>query len=410
MKQLLTKFRGDETWVPCGMFETSNDIILFEPSYTVVQQVRSPVDHIQKKATPEDIQQHQQVIQVGVEEGANESQGATKDVSSARQEDTETKAEKSESNGDVAVNEPGKETSELIETEQKTVEQTGNVPQGAEKPQGDQHQHPQHLAPADTTISQQENPPEEPVTAVSNGVEQNTAQETSKDTHTDTHLPSPQAQSSLKPTATHSQQPDPEPPNDTKAPLVVEEEQTHSPTQPQSQPTSHRMTTRLRAQATNTAASNSPGPSPDSPNSTTPTYPIHPIFLLPPSARPDRDFGLPPVEAEETRRLLMLYVQKQEEVCRGSWRLYEGLLKADRLRKTVFRWAKAEAHVGEMSDGEDWYDKEEWGLEEDLKKGHDEDEDDAGGGGGGSAAIGAGGGTGAAGGNERGKKTRTRRA
>lgn len=106
----------------------------------------------------------------------------------------------------------------------------------------------------------------------------------------------------------------------------------------------------------------------------------------------------------------MLYVQKQEEVCRGSWRLYEGLLKADRLRKTVFRWAKAEAHVGEMSDGEDWYDKEEWGLEEDLKKGHDEDEDDAGGGGGGSAAIGAGGGTGAAGGNERGKKTRTRRA
>jgi hypothetical protein len=28
-----------------------------------------------------------------------------------------------------------------------------------------------------------------------------------------------------------------------------------------------------------------------------------------------------------------------------------------------------------MSDGEDWYDKEEWGLEEDLKKGQDEDEE-----------------------------------
>jgi len=30
-----------------------------------------------------------------------------------------------------------------------------------------------------------------------------------------------------------------------------------------------------------------------------------------------------------------------------------------------------------MSDGEDWYDKEEWGLEEDLKKGQDEEEEDA---------------------------------
>jgi hypothetical protein len=29
-----------------------------------------------------------------------------------------------------------------------------------------------------------------------------------------------------------------------------------------------------------------------------------------------------------------------------------------------------------MSDGEDWYDKEEWGLTEDLKKGQDEEEED----------------------------------
>jgi hypothetical protein len=44
------------------------------------------------------------------------------------------------------------------------------------------------------------------------------------------------------------------------------------------------------------------------------------------------------------------------------------------------KWAKAEGHVGlnrDMSDGEDWYDKEEWGLEEDLKKGQDEEEEDA---------------------------------
>ncbi len=107
--------------------------------------------------------------------------------------------------------------------------------------------------------------------------------------------------------------------------------------------------------------------------------PIHPLFLHPQSARPDRDLGIPEGEADDMRRLLQLYVQKQEEVCRGAKRLYEGLLRADRLRKTVLQWSKFEAHVGphhDMSDGEDWYDKEEWGLEDDLKKGQDEEEED----------------------------------
>lgn len=106
---------------------------------------------------------------------------------------------------------------------------------------------------------------------------------------------------------------------------------------------------------------------------------IHPIFLAPRSAHPDRNLGLPDQEAEDVRRLLQLYVQKQEEVCRGARKLYEGLLKADRRRKTVLAWSKAEAHSGpnrDMSDGEDWYDKEEWGLTEDLKKGQDEEEED----------------------------------
>lgn len=106
---------------------------------------------------------------------------------------------------------------------------------------------------------------------------------------------------------------------------------------------------------------------------------IHPVFLAPKSAHPDRDLGLPDPEAEDVRRLLQLYVQKQEEVCRGAKRLYEGLLRADRLRKTVLGWSKAEAHCGpnrDMSDGEDWYDKDEWGLTEDLKKGQDEEEED----------------------------------
>lgn len=107
---------------------------------------------------------------------------------------------------------------------------------------------------------------------------------------------------------------------------------------------------------------------------------IHPMFLPPADAQPDRNVGLPEHEAEDVRRLLALYVQKQEEICRGAQKLHQGILKAERLRKEVLHWAKAEAHSGpngDMSDGEDWYDKEEWGLSEDLKKGQDEEEEDA---------------------------------
>ncbi|KIE03594.1 rxt2-like protein, partial [Metarhizium majus ARSEF 297] len=106
---------------------------------------------------------------------------------------------------------------------------------------------------------------------------------------------------------------------------------------------------------------------------------IHPIFLPPSGAKPDRNMGIPENEAEDIRRLLALYVQKQEEVARGAMRLHQGLLRAERLRSNVFHWSKAEAHCGpnrDMSDGEDWYDKEEWGLTEDLKKGQDEEEED----------------------------------
>lgn len=133
-----------------------------------------------------------------------------------------------------------------------------------------------------------------------------------------------------------------------------------------------RMRTRAQAQAPQEPLPSSRNPSPDS--WTAPE--IHPLFLLPSAAIPDKDFGLPPSEAEETRRMLMMYVQKQEEVCRGAEKLYDGLLKADAQRKTVFKWCKAEGHVGEMSDGEDWYDKEEWGLEEELRKGHNDDDED----------------------------------
>ncbi|KAF1911771.1 RXT2-like protein [Ampelomyces quisqualis] len=135
-----------------------------------------------------------------------------------------------------------------------------------------------------------------------------------------------------------------------------------------SQQTAHRMTTRARAHAAST-----PSP-PQSPSSG--VHAVHPLFAFSADSIPDRDLGLPPNEAEETRMLLMAYVQKQEEIARATSDLYHGLLQADRMRQDVFKWSKAEAHLGEMSDGEDWYDGEEWNLDEDLLKGRDEEEDE----------------------------------
>jgi hypothetical protein len=104
-------------------------------------------------------------------------------------------------------------------------------------------------------------------------------------------------------------------------------------------------------------------------------YP-HPLFLTPDNIRPDPDFGLPPAEAEETRRLLWSYIQKQDETVRGFEYMLQQLLRACRMKDDVLEWCKTEGHVGEMSDGEDWYDREKWGLapDEDLKKGADEED------------------------------------
>lgn len=140
----------------------------------------------------------------------------------------------------------------------------------------------------------------------------------------------------------------------------------------------HAMTTRARRPR---SPAHSEGRASPSPSDSASIPIVHPWFLAPQTAQPDRDLGLPPPEAEETRHMLLLYVQKQEHVVRQLATLSEGLLKADRMRREVHLACKAERHVKddgrgnlvtEMSDGEDWYDAADWGLtERDLKVGRD---------------------------------------
>ncbi|MCJ1287114.1 hypothetical protein MMC26_006462 [Xylographa opegraphella] len=187
------------------------------------------------------------------------------------------------------------------------------------------------------------------------------------DSHENSIERATRASHSARATSKHSKE-ESEPPG--SAPLVDEVEAKEFIQVP-----SRRMRTRAQAQAVSdkTHSSHTRSSSPE----TSEAGCIHSFYLMPHSAVLDRDYGLPSLEADETRRILMMWVQKQEEVVRGVERLYEYLLKADRMRKNVIRWCKAESHIGEMSDGEDWYDKEEWGLEEDLKKGQLEEEDES---------------------------------
>jgi hypothetical protein len=135
-------------------------------------------------------------------------------------------------------------------------------------------------------------------------------------------------------------------------------------------PNQHAMTTRRQARTSPTPDPNFPSSSPAP--SSIPS--IHGFFHVPDSALPDRDYGLPASEADDTRRLLLLFCQKQEQVVRESEQMLENLLKADRMRKDVWRWCKTEGHMGEMSDGEDWYDVDEWNLSGPLQKGKEEEE------------------------------------
>lgn len=155
-----------------------------------------------------------------------------------------------------------------------------------------------------------------------------------------------------------------------------------------------RMTTRSLNQQQQQQQSQSE--SQDTPSIASPRVDID-AFFFPPSFKVDKDFGIPEHEAEETRRLLLACSQRQEEFMRGLKKVHQGLLQARHRKKDVWRWcrsmegvrnyqaSKLGKHPTEvteeemeqgLSDNEDWFDKEEWGLEQDLVKGKEEEEEE----------------------------------
>lgn len=351
MKHLLTLMSGDHAWIPCEMLETDNDINLFDDGANCYR------EHLLEKSRLKEI--HGLAPFVGnLEE---------KTIAAASSALGEGPGEQ------LPVEVIGKPTPELPAAEDDVA-----MIDATNEAHDDKVPETITIAPAEAPAEAETSETKE--AGISINIEDDDSGGTLEPTEGTAQGEIPPAEE-----VSHIKMDDgPEAPhvdgNAAESNKAVDETQPPEPedeeaTQDQEEvPEPRRMRTRAQAQA---ASDNTTISRPRSTTPSTNSSYVHPYFLPPPSAHPIPDMGLPPVEAEETRRLLQLYIQKQEEICRGSQKIYDGLMRAERLRKTVLKWAKADGHLGEMSDGEDWYDKEEWGLSEDLKKGQDEEEEDA---------------------------------
>ncbi|KAI9827568.1 MAG: hypothetical protein M1832_004918 [Thelocarpon impressellum] len=372
-KHLLTKFR-DETWVPCGVLETEDDAALFGALHVEVQisEVASQAEDIEAvvavEAAPA-VEAGETAEAMGdeaadgvagepaVQVEADTDEAAEDDVAMVdAPPDVDVPAVNGEGDPvegtDDAEREETKVVDGMVEDSKPDADGDGTNAEEATTPEAPAEE---QAVPADATSAK-------PVAATSPP----DAQEPDKWPASPTSAAAAEAESRVEADVEVEAEAEGEGDAEAEEEAEAEAEAGEAPAAP------HRMTTRAQAQA---ATDPTPPLSPAAHTTSLPT--IHPLFLLPAHTRPDTNFSLPGPEAEETRRLLLSYVQKQEEVCRGAERLHSGLLRADRLRRTVALWSRAEAHVGEMSDGEDWVDLEEWGLEEGLKKGREEDEEEA---------------------------------
>ncbi|PGG99130.1 hypothetical protein AJ79_08694 [Helicocarpus griseus UAMH5409] len=345
-KRLHRELLGDAPWMPCGFLETMDDRNIFDPNYGLNTRsskhgnARGKSGHTSRSGSASrQASQPQKDTAVGLPDNNTvnavngvlpepQSTGQDVEMSNAAEEQPESTAPETEKNTENESRPNGRAVSP---PEFKHGKDTANRAE-------DKEQSPKPAANEDRPKTKQE---------PNDGVGGDTAPTTNGD---DVNMDKDA--------------------NDTEDEAADE---TSSPEPPR------RMTTRAQA---NQAANHPNSPiSSETARSGSPTstdnldLTLHPVFILPPTHL-DRTCGLPPAEADEVRRMLWSFIQKQEETVRASQKMYHMLLGACRKKDIVWEWCKAEGHVGEMSDGEDWYDREQWGLAEgeDLRKGADEDE------------------------------------
>lgn len=389
-KQLLTKFRGDKTWIPCGLLYSESDEEMFNTEKLYKNLASGRMSQYSNGSAARDVANGSLDDDITLEtrlgskssihfnsvsravNGIHEGPTAASSIATNETVTNSTLPPDSpmkEAPAELGINATGEvHNVEMAEPEDNTVTKQDSGPGDADEANRRLEKEIVNIVGPEVSIISQERPEDtkdEGMPSAQDAVDHKMdATRAIQQQDESIEGPGPAA-GAVDPPVNHNTVPGAEDGKEEDGEANVEDENG-------SWRAPRRMRTRAQAQA---ASEPTPSSRDNSPDSWVPRQ-IHPLFLIPEAALPDKNFGLPPSEADETRRMLMMYVQKQEEVCRGAEKIYDGLLEADRKRKTVFKWCKAEGHVGEMSDGEDWYDKEEWGLEDDLRKGHNDDEDD----------------------------------
>ncbi|KAF7158111.1 hypothetical protein CNMCM6106_004433 [Aspergillus hiratsukae] len=330
-RNLHRQFLGDGSWMPCGMFETAEDRFLFEPWTSHAMRGSPP-----GQQTPNGLGDSVAADKSNQESPAAQAGGKDVEMTDAQNNEAEMQTD----DNIVKDGQPMQPKSEEVDaavTDLPPHRDTANS-----EPQINGHIVTGGKENHDSVASLGQHPNGEEKGKAPANDEQGTEAEQQDDAQGDETDKDTEMQDGSSP----------EPPR--------------------------RMTTRAQANAANPEPDQDSGNlSPSASTDTLNALPApHPLFLVPESVRPDPDFGLPANEAEETRRLLWSFIQKQEETVRGFEHMLECLLRACRMQEDVLEWCRAEGHVGELSDGEDWYDPEKWGLAEgeELKKGVDEDE------------------------------------
>ncbi|KAB8748969.1 hypothetical protein FH972_026520 [Carpinus fangiana] len=343
MRQVLTQFRGDERWIPCGTLQQENDIftLTFPPREVVMSAAPSiATDLIQTNANWDTMSG------VNLIKGLEDAADPTRQTNEQVEEDREM-ADITSSNT-VAAGQ-----------EHEVGEPTGAVTSEAEAAAGKTESNGHHILKTEETETHN-------ITERDNNQEQNGDQSNGIARATNGADGHAQGREEQAGQTGEGEEAGPE--------VDENEENSKAEGDDETGEQPHRMTTRARAQATDNPTT-PPGSRPLTPQTDSGAPLVHPFFNVPPSCVPQPSLGLHGNLADDTRRLLASYVQKQEEVVRQAEALLNGLMKTRRLRNTVWSWCRAEGHVGEMSDGEDWYDMEEWGLDEPLKKGEEVDDD-----------------------------------
>lgn len=344
-RNLHRQFLGDSNWIPCGSVETPEDRFVFEPKLPDAE--RHSADKFHRD-------QHTPTATPGIQnDGAQELPPAadTKEPQENRDEQANQNAEEDVAMADAPNNEIAGEANEHDEKVPKPKHEDADAAVNDILPHHEKD--PDAQANGDNAANSRIglNQPAQETEGIHSG-----RPEQADGQNADEELARANTEHGND---THEEEPE-------KDAEMQDDESSPEPLR--------RMTTRAQANAEGGETANrSASPSSD----TLSSLPApHPLFLVPDATRPDPNSGLPPNEADETRRLLWSYVQKQEETVRGFEHMLDSLLRACRMKDDVLEWCKAEGHLDEMSDGEDWYDREKWGLAEgeDLKKGADEDD------------------------------------